>query len=407
VTELISLGLMLLVALLAGHLVKLVRVPEVTGYLLAGVVLGPSMFDLISHQSLERLSVFSEVALGLILFSIGSVFDLSRLRISGRRVLLLSLVESLLAAVLVSGGALAVGQPWQVALLLGTIAMETAAASTLMVIRETNTAGPLTETLTGLIAVNNVLALIVFALVSAALDLHHGVLTTGVTGDVLYRSIFPLIWELAGSVALGFLVGLLLTIWAGYEMEHGEVLILLAGCILLTVGAAGALGLSPLVASLAVGGTMVNLSDRSRRLFAALARTDPPLYAIFFVIAGADLNLSLLPSLGLLGMVYVVGRALGKVLGSHYAARRLGAEPEVQRYLGPAMLAQAGLAIGLLLSIGKRFPDLAPTITTVVLAGVTIFELVGPIGARLALVRSGEAGRQEDSAGESLLPMGP
>jgi Kef-type K+ transport system membrane component KefB len=403
VTELIALGLILLVALLAGHLVKLVRVPEVTGYLLAGVVLGPSVFDLISHESLQRLSVFSEVALGLILFSIGSVFDMTRLRISGRRVLVITLVEALLAAALVSGGALAVGQPWPVALLLGTIAMETAAASTLMVIRESNTAGPLTDTLTSIIAINNVLALVAFALVAAALDLHRGALTTGITGEVLYRSFFPLIWQLAGSVALGFLVGLLLTVWAGHVVEHGEMLILLAGCILLTVGVAGALGLSPLVASLAVGGTMVNLSAESRRLFAALGRTDPPLYAIFFVIAGADLNLALLPSLGLLGVVYVLGRAAGKVIGTRFAARRMEAEPEVQRYLGAAMLAQAGLAIGLLLSINERYPDLAPTITTVVLAGVAIFELVGPLTARLAFVRSGEVGRETDEAGDTLL----
>jgi Kef-type K+ transport system membrane component KefB len=361
------------------------------------------VFDLISQESLERLSVFSEVALGLILFSIGSVFDLTRLRVSGRRVLVITLVEALLAAALVSGGALAVGQPWPVALLLGTIAMETAAASTLMVIREANTAGPLTDTLTSIIAINNVLALVAFALVAAALDLHRGALSTGISGEVLYRSFFPLLWQLAGSVALGFLVGLLLTVWAVHVVEHGEMLILLAGCILLTVGAAGALGLSPLVASLAVGGTMVNLSDSSRRLFAALGRTDPPLYAIFFVIAGADLNIALLPSLGLLGAVYVLGRAAGKVIGTRYAARRLGAEPEVQRYLGPAMLAQAGLAIGLLLSIGERYPDLAPTITTVVLAGVAIFELIGPVSARLAFVRSGEVGREADESGDSLL----
>lgn len=402
-TELISLGLILLVALLAGHLVKLVRVPEVTGYLLAGVVLGPSVFDLISHESLQRLAVFSEVALGLILFSIGSVFDFTRLRVSGRRLLTLTLVEALLAAALVTGGTLAVGQSWQVALLLGTIAMETAAASTLMVIRESNTAGPLTDTLTGIIAINNVLALIAFALVGVALDLHRGALSTGLTVEVLYHSVFPLIWQLAGSVALGFLVGLLLTVWAGHVVEHGEMLILLAGCILLTVGAAGYLGLSPLVASLAVGGTMVNLSDRSRRLFSALGRTDPPLYAIFFVIAGADLNLALLPSLGLLGVVYVVGRAAGKVLGTRYAAARLGTEPEVRRYLGPAMLAQAGLAIGLLLAISDRYPDLAPTITTVVLAGVAIFELVGPVSARIAFVRSGEVGREPDDSSDPLL----
>ncbi len=394
-TELTSLGIILLLALLAGHLVKFVRIPEVTGYILVGVALGPSGFDAISHQSLERLEVFSEVALGLILFSIGSALDLTRFRKSGRQVLLVTLVETLLTAALVGGGALIVGQPWPVALLLGAIAMETAAASTLMVMRESDAAGPLTETLTGVIAINNIFTLVAFAIVAAVLDFRQAGLTTGVTLDVVYRSLFPLLWQLIGSVALGYLMGLLLATWATQAEEHGEILILLAGCVLLTVGVAGGLELSPLVASLAVGATMANLSARSRSLFEALSRTDPPLYAIFFVIAGADLNLSLLPSLGVLGLVYVLGRGTGKIFGAGYAARRLKAEPPVRRYLGAAMLAQAGLAIGLLLSVNQRFPDLAPIVTTVVLAAVAIFELVGPVTARVALVRSGEAGRQE------------
>lgn len=404
--ELLSLGLILLFALLAGHLVKLVHVPEVTGYLLAGVVLGPSALDLISHESLDRLTVFSEVALGLILFSIGSVFDFSRLRGFGRQVLLLTLVESLLAAVLVGGGTLAVGHAWPIALLLGAIAMETAAASTLMVIRESNTAGPLTHMLTGVIAVNNIFTLIAFALVAAILDLRAGELAGGLTGELVYRSLFPLVWQLAGSVALGFLAGLLLAVWAAHAVEHGEVLILLTGCILLTVGAAAALELSPLVASLSVGATMANLSDRSRKLFTALGHTDPPLYAIFFVIAGADLNLALLPSLGLLGAVYIAGRAAGKLIGARTAARWLGVDRSVERYLGPAILAQAGLAIGLLLAVNQRFPDLAPTVTTVVLAAIAVFELVGPVGAKLALLRSGEAGQEPDEA-ESIVLLSP
>ncbi|MEP7175263.1 MAG: cation:proton antiporter, partial [Gemmatimonadales bacterium] len=341
------------------------------------------------------LEVFSEVALGLILFSIGSALDLTRFRKSGRQVLLVTLVETLLTAALVGGGALIVGQPWPVALLLGAIAMETAAASTLMVMRESDAAGPLTETLTGVIAINNIFTLVAFAIVAAVLDFRQAGLTTGVTLDVVYRSLFPLLWQLIGSVALGYLMGLLLATWATQAEEHGEILILLAGCVLLTVGVAGGLELSPLVASLAVGATMANLSARSRSLFEALSRTDPPLYAIFFVIAGADLNLSLLPSLGVLGLVYVLGRGTGKIFGAGYAARRLKAEPPVRRYLGAAMLAQAGLAIGLLLSVNQRFPDLAPIVTTVVLAAVAIFELVGPVTARVALVRSGEAGRQE------------
>lgn len=262
-----SLGVILLLALLAGHIVKFLKIPEVTGYILAGVVLGPSVLRWVTHENLSTLQVFSEVALGLILFSIGSVFEFSRFRQFGRRVFFLTLVESLLTALLVSGGMLLAGQSWQTSLLLGTIAMETAAATTLMVMRECNADGPLTETLTGVIALNNVFCLIVFSLVAMGVDLNAKGGISQATWEAVFQSVFPLIWQLAGSVALGYLVGLLLASWASQVVEYGETLILLAGCVLLCVGVSGLLELSPLISSLAVGATMANLSRQSRRLF--------------------------------------------------------------------------------------------------------------------------------------------
>jgi Kef-type K+ transport system membrane component KefB len=340
--------------------------------------------------------VFSEVGLGLILFSIGGVFELARMRQIGRRVLLLTLAESGCAAVLVTGGMLAIGQPWPVALLLGAIAVETGAASTLMVIRENNASGTFTEALTGVIGINNILALLCYSLVAATLDVHALVAGADLTAGGVVRTIFPLVWQLIGSSALGFLVGLTLASWASQVVESGETLILLIGCVLLTVGVATALDLSPLVASLAVGATLANLSTKSRRLFDALSHTDPPLYVIFFVLAGADLNLALLPSLGMLGVVYVLCRASGKYGGAWLAARRLDAPPAMQRLLGLSIFAQAGLAVGLVLVTRERFPDIAPTVTTVVLGAVVVFEIAGPLSARFALDRTGESRPQDE-----------
>jgi Kef-type K+ transport system membrane component KefB len=394
--ELASLGLILLFALLLGHLVKYVRVPEVTGYIFAGITLGPSVLGWLSHENVRTLSVFSEVALGLILFSIGSVFEGSRVRALGWPVLRVALCETGIAAMLVAGAALALGQTWQVALLLGAIAMETGAASTLMVMREYDSAGPLTDTLTGVIAVNNILCLIAFSTAATVINLGTGVTATrGWAG--IYESVFPLVWQLAGSAALGYLVGLLLAGWASRVTAHGEILILLAGCVLLCVGAAMLMELSALVASLAVGATMVNLSSRSRRLFGALGQTDPPLYAIFFVIAGADLNLSLLKSMGAVGLAYVAARACGKVFGARLGAHISALPLEVRRYLGTSLLAHAGLAVGLTLAVSRRFPDLAPAVVTVVLSAVVVYEIFGPLGVRIALQATGESGRLVES----------
>jgi Kef-type K+ transport system membrane component KefB len=389
--EISSLGLILLLALLAGHLTQVVRMPEVTGYILAGVALGPSALGWVTLENLHALQALSEVALGLILFSIGAVFEYRLLLRSGMRILRLTLIESSLAAALVFVMMFVLGVPWQASLLLGAMAMETAPASTLMVLRECNGRGPLSETLLGVIAINNILCLTAFSLAGAVVDLASAYSRAEPLATSLYVSIFPLFWQLLGSAALGFLTGLLLAAWARQVTEKGEMLILLAGSLLFCVGVARTLDLSSMVASLAVGATMVNLSTRSRSLFRALSSTDPPFYAIFFVIAGADLDLALLREIGLFGLGYVVARLTGKFIGARIGARKAQLDPQVRRFIGFALMAQAGLAVGLMIAAERRFPEYADTINTVVLSAVTVFEMLGPISARFAIVRAGES----------------
>ena len=309
------------------------------------------------------------------------------------------MIESIFAAVLVTIAIAALGQPWQVALLLGSMAVATAPASTLMVLRECNGNGPVSDAVLGVLAFNNILCLIAFSLAAAVVDLD----AAWRAGDPLLRSLhlalYPMVWQLLGSVALGFLMGMLLAGWGREVREQGEILILLAGVILFCVGVARILELSGMIASLALGATMINLSPRSRSLFRALSGTDPPFYAIFFVIAGADLNLAHLSEIGGLGLAYVVARIAGKIIGARVGAKQTDLHPNVMRYLGPALLAQAGLALGLMITSQRRFPEYAETITAVILAGVALFEMLGPVSARLAIIRSGEAQTRKVDAG--------
>lgn len=394
--ELSSLGLILLLALVSGHLVRVLRIPEVTGYILAGMALGPSVLGWVSHENIQALEALSEVALGLILFSIGAVFEIGLVRRIGAKIVRLTMVESALAAILVLIGMLAVGLDWQVSLLLASISIATAPASTLMVLRECNAHGPLSDALLGIIAVNNIVCLIAYLVCSAIVNL---VATWGQLTffETVFQAGFPLVWQLAGSVALGFLTGLMLAGWARQVSETGEMLILLAGSILLCVGVARILDVSPLIASLAVGATMVNLSRRSRRLFATLAGTDPPFYAIFFVLAGADLDINRLASMGIVGTIYVVARASGKLGGAWLGSRRLGMESRVQNLLGFGLLTQAGLAVGLVMTIARQFPEYYSSISTIVLSAVVLYEMIGPIGTKFAVVRSGEARMGRDT----------
>ena len=389
--EIGSVGLILLLALVAGHLVQHLKVPEVTGYILAGIALGPSMLGWVSYKNLAAMHVLAEVALGLILLSVGAVFQLSRLRRIGPRALRLALIESTAAFFLVSAGVLALGQPWQVALLLGAVAMETAPASTLMVLRECNSEGPLTDTILGIIAMNNLVCLTMYALVSSLVGIATDTIGSGGLFGAAYGTIYSIAWQVAGSAALGFLIGLLVAAWASRLAEQGEHFILLAGGVLVCLGLSRFLELSPLVASLALGGTIVNLVAPGRQVFEALSGSDPPFYAIFFVMAGAELDASLVPAMGWLGVSYLVARGAGKFLGASLGARRLRLEPAVQRYLGYGLLAHAGLAVGITLNIGLRFPEYAGTVSAVVLSSVVIYEILGPLGAKFSIVRSGES----------------
>lgn len=389
--ELGSLGLILLLALAAGHLVQALRIPEVTGYILAGIALGPSVLGWVSHENLAALHVLSEVALGLILLSVGAVFQTARLVRVGPRVLKLALFESTTAATLVTAGALALGQPWQVAVLLGVVAMETAPASTLMVLRECNSEGPLTETILGMIAMNNLVCLTAFTLLSSVVAMAADPASGGGIFSALYATTYGAVWQIVGSAALGLLVGIMMAGLASRLSEHSEMVLLLAGSVLLCLGVSRVLELSPLVASLALGGTIANLAGPSSGVFDALGRSDPPFYAIFFVMAGADLDAAAVPTMGLLGVCYLLARGGGKLLGARFGATRLGLEASVRRNLGLGLMAHAGLAVGIVLSIERRFPEYGAIVSTVVLSSVVIYEVLGPVAAKFAIVRSGES----------------
>ena len=386
--QLSSIALILLLSLLAGHLVKFLRIPEVTGYIIAGIVVGPSVLGWINDQNLASLSIFSEVALALILFSIGSIFEFRRFREVGRLIVMITVTECASVVALVSGAALYLGQRWEIALLLGTVAMETGAASTLMVLREYNAEGSLTQVITGAIAINNLVCLTCFLLVTSGLQVAGRL---GMGGESIYATLYSVVWQLIGSAALGYLVGLLLAGWSTRVIEHGETLILLIGCVLLCAGLALFLNLSILVVSLVLGATTANLSAHTGRLAMVQSRTDPPFYAVFFVIAGAHLQLGLLRSLGLLGLAYIVARAIGKLIGTYFGSLLARSTKQVRRQLGPAVLAHAGLAIGLVLSLVRRYPQLDAELTVVVLGGILVFEILGPISVRKVILRAGES----------------
>jgi Kef-type K+ transport system membrane component KefB len=387
--EILSVGLILMSALLSGHLAQLVRIPEVTGYLLVGVVIGPAALDLVSHDNIRTLGFLSDVALGLILFNIGSIFEVNNFRLVGRGVARVTLWEASLAFALVFVMLLATGLDWPLALLLGVVAMETAPATTLMVLNEYDAKGPMTDRLKAGVALNNIYVLVTFGLVTAVLTLVEA------SGDgwlwAGYRATHGLLWTTLGSVALGAVLGLLMDLMATRSKESGEAMILSIGTVLIAVGASRWLGLSPLISTLTLGATIVNASPQGDRLLRALGRADPPLYAAFFVLAGAELQPGSLLGLGMVGVAYTVARAVGKIAGARLGLRGQDVPDDVRRHLGYCLISSSSLAVGLTIQIRTAFPQYAATVTGIVLAAVVIFEIIGPLLTRRALFATGEA----------------
>jgi Kef-type K+ transport system membrane component KefB len=401
-TQVFLIGLILLLALVGGHLVKFIRVPEVVGYFFIGLFLGPSVSRILTRDLVTGLEVFSEIALGLILFSIGAIFEFENLRKLGRQTLIITCFVMLGTLLAVFVTLLVLNGSWQVALLLGVIATEISPIATILVLREVNSEGPLTDTIYNLLAVNNVGCLVVFGVATFVVRSFE----TGSGGHALLATIgielVLLLWGLVGSVALGVLLGYVLAYWGGRIEEHGEVLILVLGMILIAVGASHWLGLSSLIATMTLGATLINLSSESKHLFEVLGKTDPPLYAIFFVLAGAHLHLSSVLMIGISGVGYTVARVFGKVVGAFFGAKRAGLPAPIGKYLGWTLVPHAGVAIGLALRVQSLFPAYSEVITAVILGSVLINEVLGPMLTKYAVTKAGETRAEHVGAFEVL-----
>ncbi len=385
--ELLSVGVVILLGLLGGKLSHRVKIPRVTGYMLTGLLLGPSVIGLISAETLQNVHLVNEIALGLILFAIGGEIEFNHLRSLGPAVLYIALAESLGAFVLVGGLTLIVSADWGLALLLGAISVATAPGVTLLVIREYRARGPLTDTLLAVVAINNVLCLLLFRISFS--------IYASMEGEPLAAIGLALLKELLFSVLIGGVVAAIITFWEQEIDDLSELLLVIIGGLLLGIGLAREVGISTLMVCLIIGAVTNNLSMMHRLVYAELRQTEMPFYIAFFVLSGASLHLGELLQLGVLGLAYLIARPVGKAIGAAVVSHRCRTEPGVTRNLGLTLLPQAGVAIGMVLTVTDAFPDMGKLVGTVILSSVIIYEGIGPFLTRLGLSRAGEIHLQE------------
>ena len=406
-SALFSLSICLLAGLLLSRFAKKFGLPAVTAYLIAGLLLGPSCMGAVGVEglgfpTLEDVSAFrviSQTALGFIAFAIGNEFRLEQLRHMGRAAILIGILQAVITTLLVDLALIGIHlwRPEMIslasALTLGAIAAATAPAATLMVVRQYKADGPLTRLLLLVVAIDDAVGLVLFAV-------SFGVASALTSGTISVVSVVvePFL-EILLSLILGALMGLLLNQLEKYFHSRSKRLSISVGCVALAVAVSSTeftvgdvhCGFSLLLVCMMMSTVFCNICDFSEELMGRVDGWTTPLFVLFFVLGGAELDLTILrsPAVLLLGVTYILARSAGKYLGAFGSAALCKCNRETRNYLGITLFPQAGVALGMALT-AQSLPGDGPMVRNIVLFSVLIYELVGPTLTKWALMAAGE-----------------
>ena len=406
---LLSISIALCAGLLISRFVKPLKMPAVTGYLIAGILIGPYCLGRLgvtglgftSMSEVKALSLFNDVALGFIAFAIGNEFRLSQLKKTGRQATVIGIFQALVAALLVDVVLIALHEfmlgdklPLADAITLGAIATATAPAATLMVVRQYKAKGKLTDLLLPIVALDDAVGLIVFSVsfgIAKALNLGMFDLTSILLEPIL---------EIIASLLLGMIMGIIFSAVEKYFKSNSKRLSLSITFVILTVALSMMefhigtvkVGFSSLLVCMMLGTVFCNVCDFSEEIMGKTDRWTAPLFILFFVLSGAELELNVLGDAAIvgIGLAYIITRSLGKYLGAFISAKAVHCEPLIQHYLGITLLPQAGVALGMSVTVAQTLGAGGQMVRNIVLFGVLIYELVGPTLTRIALTKSGD-----------------
>lgn len=391
-------GLAIFLGTTGARIFQKFRVPQVVGYVVIGLVIGESGFNLIGREAVEILYPFNMFALGIIGFMIGGELRLDVFRKQGRQFFVILCSEGITAFVLVAVLTALVARYFGInpqasiamALVLGAIASATAPAATVNVLWEYKTRGPLTSTVLAIVALDDGLSLLLYAVaVSIAAAL------LGTTHSSVLTAILMAVLEISGAVVLGGLTGILLAFILKHIKEPGKALTFTVSSVLLVIGISMALKLSSILAAMTLGVTITNLAGRKRKsTFELIEKFSPPIYVLFFVLAGAHLVLGQIARWMIaMVLVYLIGRTVGKAFGAWSGAKYSKAPDVVRKYLGLCLLSQAGVAIGLAIISSRLFEgQIGHAIIVIIMTTTFIVEILGPMSVKLGIKKAGEMG---------------
>jgi len=393
------LGIVMFIGAAGGWLFQKLKIPQVVGYIVVGIIIGSSGFHVLEPRVITALDPVSTVALSLIGFLVGGELKIGTIKKYGKQFVSILLFEAITPAIVV--GIVIFGvvyvftkdlvQAVSLGLLLGAICSATAPAATTDVLVEYRTRGPLTTTVYGIVAMDDAVALILYTIAASIVRPLIGgqSISFGLQLLAIAKDIF-------GSIAIGSLFGFILSRICRHILnDDGRLLSFSLGALFLCTGVCELLNLDNILAAMSIGFFMINFApSKTRAIFGLVSKYTPPIYILFFVLVGAKLNIWIItPFLGILAVLYVIGRTCGKAIGSTFGAWLTHAPKTVQKYLPYCLLSQAGVAIGLSIAAGNDFPDsVGPQILLIITATTFIVQLLGPICVKVGVTKAGECG---------------
>jgi len=394
----LAIGIMIIVGFFGGTIANRFKFPRITGYIIIGILLSPSLLNIISAATIKNLDIITDIALGIIAFLIGGSLRLEPLRKLGRSIAWITPFQSLGAWLLVTL-LLAFLSPhivtipnttffqtyFPMAFIIGAISCATAPAAIIAIINGYRAKGPLTTTLLAVVALDDAIAVVAFAI---ALGICQPLVNGG--NISIYQMLGVPFLHIAESIAIGIFFGFALIYIAKLVRMRELLLVVVFGMIMLCIGVTNLLGISAILASMIAGFIVVNKARESGMILVVEGIEDV-IFAMFFVLAGLHFDLSVIKVAGILALLIVLSRYFGKYFGARAGATISHAPDEIKKYLGLALLPQAGVAIGLVLLAKSAFPSFGAIMVNAVLASVIINELVTPPLTKYAIFKAGEA----------------
>lgn len=402
---LFSVGVLLVIGYALGKLAARVRLPEITGFILAGILMGHSVTGIIPLHMGEDLKLVTEVALGLIAITIGGEFYAAKLKRLGGAIVVITVVQIIVTFAIVTVALFLFNLPLPFALLMGAIASATAPAATVAIVQSLRAQGKFIDYLYGVVALDDAGAVILFGVVFAVVSgmiggpaIADGAAAAAAGEHGGFSMVLHAFAEVGLSLLVGAVSGFVIHLAARKKSNSNEVLIISLGLLFMTTAIAIVFKLSPLLTNMAAGAVVINLAPQNHRIFRFLEPFTPPIYSLFFVIAGTELRPQILAQMEilLLGGVYILARAAGKYGGVYLGARMSKVDKEITNNLGICMLPQAGVAIGLVLLIQAspltsglpaETVRIVDTMVNIILFSVFVNEIVGPPLSRYAIIR--------------------